>query len=151
MSDFCRTLMCPRRWAWMNVLLYFWHLYFHISGYQWRTHQWEMCIKHNHTWSELRNFLLYRQPRGCLCKLNITRTMYYHSVLIICPSHWLQGPPCNLQITAYKKWSAQVQSMSSNWVGLQIIFCSCMNEITLFSFLRSLLCKNGRSLAKDIP
>ena len=41
-------------------------------------------------------------------------------------------------------------TMSSNcvWlsVWLQIIFCSCVNETTLFSLLRSLLCKHGRSL-----
>ena len=35
---------------------------------------------------------------------------------------------------------------SSNCVWLQIIFCSCVNETTLFSFLRSLLSKNGRWL-----
>ena len=37
-------------------------------------------------------------------------------------------------------------TMSSNFVSLQIIFCSCVNETTLFSFLRSLLRENGRSL-----
>ena len=37
-------------------------------------------------------------------------------------------------------------AMSSNYawlVWLQIIFCSCENETTLFSFLRSLLRENG--------
>jgi len=37
-------------------------------------------------------------------------------------------------------------AMSSNFVWLQIIFCSCVNDTTLFSFLRSLLRENGRSL-----
>ena len=37
-------------------------------------------------------------------------------------------------------------AMSSNFVWLQIIFCSCVNETTLFSFLRSILRENGRSL-----
>ena len=36
--------------------------------------------------------------------------------------------------------------MSSNFVWLQIIFCSCVNETTLFSLLRSLLSENGRLL-----
>ena len=31
-------------------------------------------------------------------------------------------------------------------VWVQVIFCSCVNETTLFSFLRSLLHENGRSL-----
>ena len=35
-------------------------------------------------------------------------------------------------------------AMSSNCVWLQIIFFSCVSEITLFSFLRSLFRKNGR-------
>ena len=37
-------------------------------------------------------------------------------------------------------------AMSSNSVWLQRIFCSCVNETTLFSFLRSLLGENDRSL-----
>ena len=37
-------------------------------------------------------------------------------------------------------------AMSSDCVWLQVTFCSCVNETTLFSFLRSLLHKNGRSL-----
>ena len=37
-------------------------------------------------------------------------------------------------------------AMSSNCVWLQITFCSCVNETTLFSFLRSPLHENGRSL-----
>ena len=36
--------------------------------------------------------------------------------------------------------------MSFNCFWLQILFCSCANETTLFSFLRSLLRANGRSL-----
>ena len=36
--------------------------------------------------------------------------------------------------------------MPSNSVWLQIIFCSCVKETVLFSFLRSLLHENGRSL-----
>ena len=54
------------------------------------------------------------------------------------PTTW----PANncLQITVCS-WA-----LSSNFVWLQIIFCSCVNETTLFSFLRSLLCENDRSL-----
>ena len=37
-------------------------------------------------------------------------------------------------------------SMSSTFVLLQIIFCSCVNETTLFPFLRLLLRENGRLL-----
>ena len=37
-------------------------------------------------------------------------------------------------------------AMSFNCFWLQILFCSCVNESTLFSFLRSLLYENGRSL-----
>ena len=36
--------------------------------------------------------------------------------------------------------------MLFNFLGLQILFCSCINETTLFSFLWSLLRENGRSL-----
>ena len=56
-----------------------------------------------------------------------------------------ESPPLDLQITAYRWWSAQVHS-STNWVWLQIIFCLCVHEATLFSFFRSLLRENGRSL-----
>ena len=37
-------------------------------------------------------------------------------------------------------------AMPSNCVLLQIIFCSCVKETLLFSFFRSLLRENGRSL-----
>ena len=37
-------------------------------------------------------------------------------------------------------------AMSFNCFWLQILFCSCVNETTLFSVLRSLLHENGRSL-----
>ena len=37
-------------------------------------------------------------------------------------------------------------AMSSDCVYLQITFCSCVNETTRFSFLRSVLHENGRSL-----
>ena len=36
--------------------------------------------------------------------------------------------------------------MPSNCVWLQMIFCTCVNETVLFSFLRSLLRENGSSL-----
>ena len=36
-------------------------------------------------------------------------------------------------------------AMSFNCFWLQILLCSCVNETTLFSFLRSLLGENGRS------
>ena len=36
-------------------------------------------------------------------------------------------------------------AMFSNFVWLQMAFCSCVNETTLFSVLRSLLHENGRS------
>ena len=56
-----------------------------------------------------------------------------------------ESPPLDLQITAYRWWSAHVHS-STNWVWLQIIFCLCVHEATLLSFFRSLLRENGRSL-----
>ena len=37
-------------------------------------------------------------------------------------------------------------TMSSDCVWLQVTFCSCVNETTLFSFLQLLLHENGRSL-----
>ena len=37
-------------------------------------------------------------------------------------------------------------AMPSNCVWLQIIFCTCVKETVLFSFLQSLLRENGRSL-----
>ena len=37
-------------------------------------------------------------------------------------------------------------TMSFNCFWLQILFCSCVNETTLFSFLRLLLHENGRLL-----
>ena len=37
-------------------------------------------------------------------------------------------------------------AMPSNCVWLQIIFCTCVKETVFFSFLRSLLRENGRSL-----
>ena len=39
-----------------------------------------------------------------------------------------------------------VQLCFGSSVWLQIMFCSCVNETTLLSFLRSLLRENGRSL-----
>ena len=56
-----------------------------------------------------------------------------------------ESPPLDLQITAYRWWSAHARS-STNWVWLQIIFCLCVHEATLFFFFRSLLRENGRSL-----
>ena len=54
------------------------------------------------------------------------------------PAKW----PANncLQIMVYSC------AMTSNCVWLQIIFCSRANETTQFSFMRSLLHENGRSL-----
>ena len=40
-------------------------------------------------------------------------------------------------------WSC---TMSTNFVWLHIIFCFCVNGTTLFSFLRSLLRENGRTV-----
>ena len=56
-----------------------------------------------------------------------------------------ESPPLDLQVTAYRWWCAHARS-STNWVWLQIIFCLCVHEATLFSFFRSLLRENGRSL-----
>ena len=53
-----------------------------------------------------------------------------------------ESPPCDLQITACKLWCAH----AFNCFWLQILFCSCVNETTLFSFLRLLLHENGRLL-----
>ena len=49
-----------------------------------------------------------------------------------------KSPTCDLQIAAYKILVCSC-AMSSNCVWLQIIFCSCINETRLFSFLHSLL------------
>ena len=54
------------------------------------------------------------------------------------PSTWPANNCLQLMICSYP--------MSSNFVWLQIIFCSYVNETKLFSLLRSLLRENGRSL-----
>ena len=86
-----------------------------------------------------------RQVSSAVSKLTITITIifYYHSKQIFLslsgrePTTW----PANncLQIMVCSC------AMPSNCVWLQIIFCTCVKETVLFSFLRSLLSENGRS------
>ena len=75
------------------------------------------------------------------CKNNY---MVWNSTQLIRSIYWIhfsffsvaESPPCDLQITTYKLIMVCSCKMPSNPVWLQIIF----------SFLRSLLCENGRSL-----
>ena len=69
--------------------------------------------------------------------VNLSNKTYYQLLQIIflpsqLPTHDLQIMVCSC-------------AMLSNCVWLQIIFCSCVNDTALFSFLRSLLRENGRS------
>ena len=57
-----------------------------------------------------------------------------------------ESPPRDLQLNNYLKIMVCSCVMLFNCFWLQILFCSCIIETALFSFLRSLLCKNGRSL-----
>ena len=50
----------------------------------------------------------------------------------------MESPPCDQQITVFSC------TISSNCVWLQIIFCSCISETTLSTFLRSLLYENSK-------
>ena len=52
-----------------------------------------------------------------------------------------KSPPRDLQITAYKIIMVCSCAMLSNCVWLQTIFCTCVKETVLFSFLQSLLLK----------
>ena len=62
------------------------------------------------------------------------------------PFHWPRAQPRDLQLNNCLKIMVCSCVMFFNCFWLQILFCSCITETTLFSFLRSLLCKNGRSL-----
>ena len=50
-----------------------------------------------------------------------------------------ESPPHDLQITAYKINDGLLMRNVIQLFWLQILFCLCINETTLFSFLRSLL------------
>ena len=87
--------------------------------------------------------LVYIGPVGLIINLVmfiwiIIRCKFFFLFIGRQPTMW----PANncLQITVCQC------SMFSNCVWLQIIHCSCVNETTLFSSMRSLLRKNGRSL-----
>ena len=54
------------------------------------------------------------------------------------PTTWPSNNCLQIMVCSY--------TMPSNSVWLQIIFCSCVKKTVLFSFLRSLLRENGRSL-----
>ena len=55
-----------------------------------------------------------------------------------------KSPPRDLQITATNNGLLMRNAVNSVW--LQMIFCSCVKETVLFSFLQSLLRENGISL-----
>ena len=80
------------------------------------------------------------ERRTTACRQN----SYYHSKQIFLSSNWptaLTWPANNcLQIMVCPC------AMPSNCVWLQIIFCRCVKETVLFSFLRPLLHENGRLL-----
>ena len=68
----------------------------------------------------------------------------YHSKQFFLSSHWRE--PTTWPTNNYLQIIDCSCAMSSNCVWVQIIFFSCVKESTLFSFLRSLLRANGRSL-----
>ena len=87
---------------------------------------------------QTRNLLVDKKERSCtLIDISIRCKFFFHLIGRE-PTTW----PAN----NYLQIKVCSSAMSSNFVPLQIIFCSCVNETTLFSFLRSLLCENGRSL-----
>ena len=99
--------------------------------------QFKFTIKH------VNSQLVYIGPVGLIINLVvfiwiIVRCKFLFLFIGRQPTMW----PANncLQITVCQC------AMLSNCVWLQIIHCSCVNETTLFSSLRSLLRKNGRSL-----
>ena len=70
--------------------------------------------------------------------------LYYHSKQIFSlfigrqPTTWPANNCIQIMVCSC--------AMPSNCVWMQIIFCTCVKETVLFSFLRSLLRENGRSL-----
>ena len=75
---------------------------------------------------------------------SVDNNFYYYSKQIFLSFHW----PRAYHVTCNNCLQIMVCScaMPSNCVWLQIIFCTCVKETVLFSFLRSLLRENGRSL-----
>ena len=80
----------------------------------------------------------FRNEKGWRIILIIIRTKFFFLFIDREPTTWPAGN-C-LQIMVYSC------AMPSNCVWLQIIFCTCVKETLLFSFLRSFLRENGRSL-----
>ena len=70
----------------------------------------------------------------------LENNQYYNLMQIFNPFHWPRAHHVTYKIMV-RSWA-----MSSYYVSLQIIFCSCVNETTLFSCLRLqlLLRDNGR-------
>ena len=86
-------------------------------------------------------------PRGIEDNANAkfwgANKVYYHSKQIFLSFHWPRAHHVTsncLQVMVCSR------AMPSNCVWLQIIFCTCVKETVLFSFLRSLLRENSRSL-----
>ena len=69
---------------------------------------------------------------------------YYHSIQMFLP--FIGREPTSWPVNNCLQIMVCSCAMSFNCFWLQILFCSCVNETTLFSFLRSLLRENGRSL-----
>ena len=86
-------------------------------------------------------------PRGIEDNANAkfwgANKVYYHSKQIFLSFHWPRAHHVTsncLQVMVCSR------AMPSNCVWLQIIFCTCVKETVLFSYLRSLLRENDRSL-----
>ena len=71
-------------------------------------------------------------------KLIIIRNKFFFLFIGRKPTMWPANNSLQIMVCS--------SAMPSNSVWLQIIFCSCVKETVLFSFLRSLLRENGRSL-----
>ena len=69
---------------------------------------------------------------------------YHHSKQIFLSFHW--GQPTTWPANNCPQIMVCSCAMPSNCVWLQLIFCTCVKETVLFSFLRLLLCENGRWL-----
>ena len=97
------------------------------------------------------NISLIKEPRSAVSQTEkMKNNSYYYSMQNVLPFHW----PKARHVTG-KQWSAHVQCRLTVFglsVWLQIMFYSCVNETTLFSFLGSVLREKWKiaSLPEDI-
>ena len=98
------------------------------AGGQWRHQQWSPSL----ILKKIRNQV--KTPINGI----IIRSKFFFLFIGRKPATWPANNCLQIMVCSY--------AMPSICVWLQIIFCSCVQETALFSFLRSLLRENGRSL-----